>query len=201
MASSEAEKPVVKKPDLDHMAWAIEQRAEVQRTILALYEYVRGGLGLRKRNEIQLLDLLIGAAFSLWRAVFLADKFRDTASVHQDQEKFLEKLITDNAITFVDDKNHRSWTVAYYLENAKYRLIRAVDVNIIGKNQKADRDLLLGHLRISGSYVELTRYEWESAHFVLRRMLKHLNPGAKVEAKLPTAPEPPGLEKFFKGET
>lgn len=31
----------IEKPDLDHLAWAIEERAEIQRTLLALYRIVR----------------------------------------------------------------------------------------------------------------------------------------------------------------
>ncbi len=31
----------VKKPDVDHLRWAVDQRAEIQRTLLALYEFVR----------------------------------------------------------------------------------------------------------------------------------------------------------------
>jgi hypothetical protein len=30
-----------KKPDVDHLRWAVDQRAQIQRTLLALYEYVR----------------------------------------------------------------------------------------------------------------------------------------------------------------
>jgi len=29
------------KPDLEHLSWAIDQRAEIQHTLLALYEFVR----------------------------------------------------------------------------------------------------------------------------------------------------------------
>lgn len=67
---------------------------------------------------------MIAAAFSLWRAVFLAEAFRDIETIHRSQEAFLEKLITDNAIGFSDDKVNRHWTVEYYLENAKLRLGR-----------------------------------------------------------------------------
>jgi hypothetical protein len=51
-----------------------------------------------------LLDLLIGAAFSLGRAVFLAETVRDVLS----QEEFLRKVITDKAITSADDRDNRA---------------------------------------------------------------------------------------------
>jgi hypothetical protein len=111
------------KPDPRHLAWAIEQRAEIQRTLLALYEFVRcHPASAIDTWDKYLLDSLVGAAFSLWRAAFLAETLREDAKIHESQEAFLEKLITDNSITFGDDKINRHWTVGYYLENAKYRL-------------------------------------------------------------------------------
>ena len=93
------------KPDEGHLAWAIDQRAEIQRTLLVLYGFVRHSSPDSLDHDTRyLLDLLIGAAFSLWRAVFLAETFRDVVQVHQSQEAFLLKVITDNAITFADDK-------------------------------------------------------------------------------------------------
>ncbi len=68
--------------------------------MLALYMFARGhtpeAIGATPKNY--LFNLLIGAAFSLWRAVFLADTFRDVRTIHSNQEAFLEKVITDNSI-------------------------------------------------------------------------------------------------------
>jgi hypothetical protein len=76
------------------LAWAIDQRAEVQHTLRALYEFVRHHLPPTLDLDARcLLDHLIGAAFSLWRAVFLADTFRDEIHIHQSQEAFLLKVI------------------------------------------------------------------------------------------------------------
>src|SRR5262245_16163107 len=113
---------VKQKSDPEHLAWAINERAEVQRTLLGLYEFVsnRSPDSIPVVPDQHILNHLIGAAFSLWRAVFLADTFRDHVSVHRDQRAFLDKVISDNAITFADDKNNRHWTVDYYLENAKF---------------------------------------------------------------------------------
>jgi len=86
--------PVSKSEELDeeHLAWAIEQRAAVQHTLLALHEFVRHSSAHTLDGDTRfLLDLLIGAAFSLWRAVFLADTFRDVVKIQQSQEAFLLK--------------------------------------------------------------------------------------------------------------
>jgi len=71
------------------------------------------------------LGYLIRAAFSLWRAVFLAETFRDDTEIYTSQEKFLEKVITDNAIGFSDDKKIGIGPLGTYLENAKFRLSKA----------------------------------------------------------------------------
>ena len=186
------------KPDEEHLAWAIDQRAEVQRTLLALYEFVRHHRPDILEHHIRyLLDHLIGAAFSLWRAVFLAETFRDVVKIQQSQETFLEKLLTDNAINFSDDKANRHWTVEYYLENAKLRLGRAVAYSDTHKGVQLN-ELLMPFLQLRGIHgAEFTRYEWESAHYALRELLKVIDPKTILVAKIPTVPKPSGLEEFF----
>ncbi len=190
------------KPDLEHLAWAIDQRAEVQRTLLALYSFVRENSPSWINDNGYVLNYLIGAAFSLWRAVFLADTFRDIYTIHKSQENFLEKLITDNAIAFADDKANRDWTVGYYLENAKLRLSHAaqyIDNHKAAFYQKDKKDLgpqVLPFLRMTGTMgVDLTRYEWESAHYALRLIFHVLAPKARIKANLPNVPQPKPLSK------
>jgi hypothetical protein len=187
------------KGDPEHLAWAIDQRAEVQRTLLGLYEFVSRNPveGIPTVPDQYILNHLIGAAFSLWRAVFLADTFRDHVTIHRDQKAFLEKVISDNAITFADDKNNRHWTVDYYLENAKFRIAQASTMSDHYNKTKTHADVMQ-FLRIKGTMgVELTRYEWESAHYALRVMLKVLDPSTKLEARKPEAPKPTALEQLF----
>ena len=186
------------KSDPEHLAWAITQRAEVQRTLLGLYEFVsnRSANSISRVPDQYILNHLIGAAFSLWRAVFLADTFRDHVSVHRDQRAFLEKVISDNAITFADDKSNRHWTVDYYLENAKFRIAQASSMS--DHYNKTNTREVMQFLRLKGTMgVELTRYEWESAHYALRIMLKVLDPTTQLEARKPEAPKPTALEKLF----
>jgi len=105
------------QPDIKHLAWAIEQRAEIQRTLLALLRFARAHPSFAM-EEKYLFDHLVGAAFSLWRAAFLAQAIREDSNIHESQEKFLEKIISDNMITFGDDKLNRHWTVGYYLDGS-----------------------------------------------------------------------------------
>jgi hypothetical protein len=186
-----------KQPDIGHLAWALDQRVEIQRTLLELYEFVRsnssktltaspsGGYDFVKP---MLLDHLIAAGFSLWRAVFLSESDRDFVAIHKSQEKFLESVLTNNAITYTDDKNNRAWTVSYYLENAKHRLAaaEALAEHYLGDTQ---RDRIMPLLRLKGERdVRLTRYEWECVHSAMRIILKILYPGSKLahlDPKLP----------------
>lgn len=186
-----------KKPDLGHLAWALEQRMLIQRTLLELYEFVRSNtsesmhLGPNGQYDFvkpMLLDHLIAAGFSLWRAVFLSESDRDFISIYESQEKFLESVLTNNAINFADDRNNRAWTVSYYLENAKHRLAAAQNLAEIYLNNR-QRDRVLSLLRLKGENdVRMTRYEWECVHCAMRVVLKNLHPGSKLPDLQPSAP-------------
>jgi hypothetical protein len=156
-----------KTPDLSHLAWALEQRVEIQRTLLELYRFVRANTPEALRStpsgeydfvKPMLLDHLIAAGFSLWRAVFLSESDRDFVLIYKSQEKFLENVLTNNVITYTDDKTNRAWTVSYYLENAKHRLAAAMNLAEEYLRDKS-RGKVLPLLRLVGTRdVALTRY-------------------------------------------
>jgi hypothetical protein len=57
---------------------------------------------------------------------------------------------------------------------------------------------LMPFLRLRGTLgAELTRYEWESAHYALRALFKVIAPDTSLEAKSPTLPKPKGLDAFL----
>jgi hypothetical protein len=179
------------KPDLAHLEWAIDHRAKIQHTLLALYDFLRRNQPADQRDWVMptFLDHLIAAAFSLWRAVFLAESIRDWASIHKGQETFLASVLSTNAITFADDRKNRAWTVSYYLENAKHRLMAA---HHVAEHHMPNRSLeqVLPLLRLKGTNaVALTRYEWECAHKALRIMFKLLDPNLKLPIEDPTLPQ------------
>ena len=185
------------KPDLEHLAWAIDQRAEIQRTLLALYKFIRTRkLPQYDHDTMHIFNDLVGAAFSLWRAVFLSETFRDISTIHQSQEDFLEKVITDNAIGFPDDKANRPWTVGYYLENAKFRLQQASAYSD-NQNKTTLGETLRPLLHVKGTRgAHLTRHEWESVHCALRLIFKVIEPDSEIEARPPESPEAEGLARL-----
>jgi hypothetical protein len=188
-------------PDVKHLAWAIEQRAEIQRTLLALYEYgTTFGPEGSDRFKLTLFSDLVGAAFSLWRAVFLADQSRDFGEVHEKATDFLRRVVTTNAITFGDDKANSAWSVGYYLDNAKLRLDNARKYTEENRPAAslADVEPLLG--TVGYHDVPMTQHEWEAAHTALRMMFHVLYPECVLPIKQATPREPQGLEAFMSDE-
>lgn len=109
--------------DFEHLTWLVERRNAIQKLMLNLYEQ----LTRPEPDEAQIkqLHLMVGAAFSLWRAVFLlgdGEGARSMDDIHEHAEKFLEKVIRTNSITFADDRDTKMWSAGYYVNNANYRL-------------------------------------------------------------------------------
>jgi hypothetical protein len=184
------------KLDLVTLEWAIEKRAKIQQTILALYRYAKSqppqGPGF---PASYLLDHLSAASFSLWRAAFLTDGSRDPFSIHEEQTNFLATVLNTNAINFSDDRKYQAWAVSFYLENAKNRLSYAV--SIADEYLKAStRKIVMPMLRLRGTSEgekgkgdpALTRYEWECAHGALRILLKVLDPECDLPVEDPKIP-------------
>lgn len=107
------------------MRWLVEARNKTQSLMADLYEafpceHVSVDETLRDR-----LHLMLGAAFSLWRAVFLIspeDSERSFADLEGDAREFLKRVIDTNAITFNDELRWRAWSGGYYLNNARQRV-------------------------------------------------------------------------------
>lgn len=148
--------------NLDHLEWLIERRSDVQHTLFALYKYVSSGSEVHRHT-----DDLIASAFSLWRAVFLAETDRDWSSVNKGQRDFLAKVIADNAISYADDKSTRAWSVAYYLDNAKFRLD--------GPSQDLfDESPPLTFQHTKHGATAATRDEWDKVHDYLRVLINKI---------------------------
>jgi hypothetical protein len=177
---------MAEKPDITHLGWSIDQRANIQHTLLALYAYVRRSRAREGWVEPMLLDHCIAAAFSLWRAVFLAEIVRDYDNIEKAQEDFLASVISTNAITFGDDRRNSAWTVSFYLENAKHRLLHALHIikhHVAGPNVEELERLLM--LRGTND-VSHTRYEWEAIHCALRKVIKVIDPTSELAITAPT---------------
>lgn len=102
----------------------VTSRAAIQKTCLDLYQF--GDRELEPPRS-HVLQLLVGAAFSLWRAVFLPNEKRDETLIHKTSRDFLRVVIETNNISFTTDQTYRAWVFGYYLNNALFRLDLAYD--------------------------------------------------------------------------
>jgi hypothetical protein len=100
------------------LEWLVNARNNMQSLLLRLFQRW-DSLSSTQRHTA------LGAAFSLWRAVFLLVRRAENESLDRADiaaKAFLERVTRTNAIGFADDLRNRSWTGAYYVENAMHRI-------------------------------------------------------------------------------
>src|SRR6201986_10997 len=117
--------------DLSRLHSVITRRSRIQDLawdLLSLLDLHRSVRALDRPESRNPYDLLVGALFSLWRAIFLAEATEDWNAVLNNAETFLEKVIRNNAIGYIDDWNNRKWSFLYYLNNARFRLLEFAEV-------------------------------------------------------------------------
>ncbi|MFZ3219633.1 MAG: hypothetical protein WA174_06340 [Rhodoferax sp.] len=119
MATKKIIKP--ETPNHQHLEWLIESRAINQKSTLSLHALLDAHFEtLHKSPEkAKKVQLLAAVCFSLWRAAFLADKTGIREETLEDVRTFLGKMLTDNAITYPQDRASREWTFNYYMNSAK----------------------------------------------------------------------------------
>lgn len=102
----------------------VENRARVQYLLLELQCFLARNRRNLGANPLQrsLFCLLIGAAFSLWRASFLTEVRRGWPGVLAGAEKFLTAVVRDNAIGYNQEKSAQKWMVGFYLNSAAFRI-------------------------------------------------------------------------------
>jgi hypothetical protein len=108
----------------DHLEWLVRCRCQNQQSSLVLFKMFEQNLELIKKDgKLSSAAVpLTAICFSLWRAVFLADRVDGHENRVGDAFSFLKALISDNSITYAQDKNSREWTFYYYVNNARFRL-------------------------------------------------------------------------------
>jgi hypothetical protein len=176
--------------DLEHLEWLVAARTEIQKSLLALLVFIKKQDSSAQKpsdEHYHVTQMFVATAFSLWRAVFLAETARDWDKANSSLENFLATVVRDNAITYQDDKRYRAWTVTYYLENAKFRLsevIRSMKQTIpdfkLPKNfwiPWRDGPSLLAQ-------VKSTRTDWDSTHRSFCLLFQILDPSFEYDDPL-----------------
>jgi len=143
-------------PSYAHLDWLIRSREANQRASLELHKLVgTHSSKIKKKKPLSVkAQVLTSVAFSLWRAAFLADKTGTHAATIEDAHAFLGKMLTDNAITYPQDRASREWTYNYYMEAARHGL------QILAKNWLSVEATLSQKTKVKkGSTLESRRWD------------------------------------------
>ena len=109
---------------IQHLRWAVESRARNQRSSVALLSlFMEYEAQWKTSHWARAAQDLLAVSFSLWRAAFLADKTAKRIAVVSHATEFLEKIVEDNAISYVQDRKCNEWTFNYYTRNARAALV------------------------------------------------------------------------------
>jgi hypothetical protein len=162
-------------PDIDHLEWAIDQRAKIQHTLLALYSYAKK-VPPEDRTFFQdsIFDSLLSASFALWRAVFLADRPVTEESLHDAQTEFLATVLSTNAITFNDDRRNSAWSLGFYMQAASLHIHSAAGAAKVEDEEFADNEVLERVVFYSDQTVRNSRRKWEGLHGAIRILFNKL---------------------------
>ena len=104
------------------LTWLVKHRCKIQDLTLELYQFDQSLTPERRKQYHHVFGLLVGVAFSLWRAVFLSVPTRAMEEVTQHATRLLRILIETNAIGFPQDQQTEQWMAGYYTNNAEFRL-------------------------------------------------------------------------------
>ncbi len=124
-----AEEDPLEKNEIDpDFTWLVQRRSEIQELLLNLYQFhLKNSERLKNGFTLNVYHLLVGAAFSLWRAVFLCEPDTQAKKMVDHSKVFLEILIGDNAINYAQDKKTKSWMAGYYINNAFFRIEEVIN--------------------------------------------------------------------------
>jgi hypothetical protein len=138
---------------IERLEWAIGARERSQRLLLALYEFGgQKGYGSPESTEASVFSILVGVAFSLWRAAFLADALTRTwPEALDDAQKLLKTVLRTNTISFGTEHSLQGWTAGHYLKNAKLRLQEALQLLIGSGRADAEDVARVGGISLMGT--------------------------------------------------
>lgn len=154
--------------DHAHLDWLIRSREANQRASLQLHKLIDAHLlGIKPAKSLSTrAQVITSVCFSLWRAAFLADKTGVHEATIKHAHEFLGKMLTDNAITYPQDRASREWTFNYYMEAAKSGLL------ILAKTWPDVSDTLSAKKKVvKGSTAPSRR--WDRHQSALDVALKH----------------------------
>ena len=157
----------------ERLTWLVASRNRIQSLLIIIYKLITENRDEIGKDEIEgpIVGRLVGAAFSLWRSVFLADVTRKWPTVLRASEKFLEEIIRNNAITYAQDFRLSEYSFGYYLNNARHRIRELRNQFPEYRNALADNGLgELPDMSITGKN---GRSLWDSTYLALEIAVVH----------------------------
>jgi hypothetical protein len=133
----------------EQLKWLVDSRAHIQEQCRRLYRLAKDNQAILNNSSLgDVANLCIGAAFSLWRGVFLAPKDFDWGGNFEEGLRYLYNVIRTNNVSFGTDDNHSKWVSGYYLNNAVFRVweVGKIAPNMASKTGENLREIWLpGH--------------------------------------------------------
>ena len=166
---------MTQQPDLDHLKWAIDQRAKIQHTLLALYTRAQTiPLEDQSHFEESVFDSLISASFALWRAVFLAERPVTDENLRHAQTEFLATILSTNAVTFADDRRNSAYSLGFYMGAAALHIHSLLELAKIENPHFDDTEVRERIVYYMDQTVRNSRRKWEGLHAAVRILYNKL---------------------------
>jgi hypothetical protein len=113
------------------VAWQVDRRFRIQCIMHELHRFLAAQESLHSDHNDAWYPMvrMVGIAFSLWRAAFLTHTTGKKKAAYKNMVEYLDKVIKQNTIAFIDDYNMSDHAAPYYTGNARYRLERMYRFN------------------------------------------------------------------------
>lgn len=155
--------------EVEFLAWSVNGRHQIQTESVRLLELMRLHSKASREQKLQ-MRRLVGVAFALWRAVFLANRTSKVDLSFKASGDFLTKVLIDNTITFTFDVQHSEFTFRFYADAARQNL---------RKLREDWPDLKIGGYETSTEVWDNLLLSFIAAHGFMKADLEEAEPEAK----------------------
>jgi hypothetical protein len=117
------------QPDLQFLEKLTYWRNDAQVIQFKLLKLVTEKQEELRSNETHnlIFQLMLGIAFSLWRAVFLGGEPLEPVAALADAKVFVKNVVSDNAIGYAQEQLSKRWVSGFYASHIQYRMFHLND--------------------------------------------------------------------------
>ncbi|RTM03359.1 MAG: hypothetical protein EKK31_18530 [Hyphomicrobiales bacterium] len=152
-----------------------------------------------------MLNMMLGAAFSLWKTVIQADHHYDQATALSGAQELVDEVARNDTTIHAAELN--AWLLGYYLSDARLRLAQVAEHWPI---RQLDRDFLRSYrlTEIGPSQPMFTPERWGQCLTVLQNLLvayerraERTRPQAQTQSEIGSADSNPKRPPVIVGDT